>query len=121
MLKQPDRPQEASKPIVTHVTQVTISLEPDDLLTDPAISSGPFTPAMMRQTSKQISDHYTRVITMMELLKSHGFSFRADKQAIHCFSTEVEAGEAKRLLLAAGFKDREFQIVLDYTRGWGML
>jgi hypothetical protein len=58
---------------------------------------------------------------MMELLADHGFIFRAGKNAVYCYSNKVEAGEAKRLLFSAGFRDREFQIQLEYTRGWGML
>jgi len=121
-LKQADKHKEASTPIVTHVTQVTISLLPDEhILTDSSTGSGPVTPHMVSQAGKQITEHFMRVTRMMELLAGHGFSFRGGQKAVHGYSSKVEAGEAKRLLLEAGFKDREFQIVLEYTRGWGML
>jgi hypothetical protein len=36
-------------------------------------------------------------------------------------STDVEAGAVKRQLLARGFRDREFRVVLEYVRQWGVL
>ena len=36
-------------------------------------------------------------------------------------STDVEAGAVKRHLLARGFRDREFRVVLEYVRQWGVL
>jgi hypothetical protein len=122
ILKRAEKHKEATTPIVTHVTQVTISLLPDDhLLTDPSAGRGLVTPLMVGQAGKQITEHLIRVTRMMELLAARGFSFRGGHNAVHGFSSEVEAGVAKRLLLEAGFKDRDFQIVLEYTRGWGML
>ena len=122
ILKQADNHKKASTPIVTHVTQVTISLLPDEhILTDFSTGSGPVTPQIVSQAGKQITEHFMRVTSMMELLAGHGFSFRRSQKAVHGYSSEMEAGEAKRLLLEAGFKDREFQIILEYTRGWGML
>ncbi len=107
---------------MTHLTQVTISLHPEDhLFTSPEKNNEPITTDMIRQMAGQTADHMARVISMMELLTAHGFIFHADKKAIHGFSRKIEAGEAKQLLLSAGFSDREFQIVLEYTRGWGML
>ena len=121
MKRMNDR-KEVTPPIVTHVTQVTISLWPDNnVVSQTAAGNEPVTPALVKQSGKDIAAYFTRVASMMELLAGHGFSFSQSNRAVHCFSTEVEAGEAKRLLLDAGFKDREFQIVLEYTRGWGML
>jgi hypothetical protein len=122
IMKHSDDHKEVSTPIVTHVTQITVSLLPDDGTASQAVAgSETVTPAMVKQLGKDVAERYSRVASMMELLASHGFSFRRSNKAVHCFSSEVEAGEAKRLLLAAGFNDREFQIVLEYTRGWGML
>jgi hypothetical protein len=122
IVKNTDDRKEASPPIVTHVTQITVGLLPDDgMASQSAAGGGQVTPVMVRQSGKELAEHYARVASMMELLAGRGFTFRADAKAVHCFSNEVEAGEAKRLLLDAGFKDREFQIVLEYTRGWGML
>jgi hypothetical protein len=101
------------------VTEVRISL-----IADPAESaeaSDALRPAAVRERGRHLAEHHARVASMMEFLEGHGFHFRTAKNAVHGPSTEVEAGEAKRLLLAAGFLDREFQIVLEYTRGWGML
>lgn len=36
-------------------------------------------------------------------------------------SARVEAGAVKRHLLARGFRDREFRVVLEYARQWGIL
>lgn len=117
-----ERPKEAPTPVVTHLTRVKISLAlDDDLLAEAASGKALIAPVMVNQAGKHIADHYTRVTKMMELLADHGFSFRAGKKAVYCYSSEVEAGEAKRLLLSAGFRDWEFQIQLEYTRGWGML
>lgn len=114
-----DRKHE-SPPIVTHVTQVTISLQPDAVTASEQDASS-VTPEMVKKCGQRIADHYQRVASMMEVLAGLGFTFRSSDNAVHCFSSRVEAGEVKRRLLAAGFKDREFQIVLEYTRGWGML
>jgi hypothetical protein len=114
--------KDVSPPIVTYVTQITISLLPEEsVLSCAAETGGLITTDLVKQSGKRIADHYVRVASMMELLAARGFTFRAGAKAVHCFSSAVEAGEAKRLLLDAGFKDREFQIVLEYTRGWGML
>jgi hypothetical protein len=121
LMNRSEKPKEAP-PVVTHLTRVKFSLAPDDDMLEEAASGRKLiTPLMVDQASKQISDHYNRVTKMMQLLADHGFSFRAGKKAVYCYSSEVEAGEAKRLLLSAGFRDREFQIQLEYTRGWGML
>lgn len=107
-------------PIVTHVTEVKFRLFPED---DPlnAAADEAVTPASVRRAGDRVADHYRRVAAMMELLAGQGFVFRAGKKMVHGYSREMEADDTKRLLLAAGFKDREFQIVLEYTRGWGML
>ena len=76
---------------------------------------------MVRQAGTQADAHHARVAAMMEFLSGHGFSFICKANAVYSFSRDVEAGVVKRLLIGAGFKDREFQIVLEYTRGWGML
>ena len=113
---------EAPTPIVTHLTRVKLALEPDsDLLAAAAEGESLISAALVGEAGGQIADRYARVIAMMELLAVHGFIFRTKKKAVFCYSAEVEAGEVKRLLLSAGFRDREFQIHLEYDRGWGML
>jgi hypothetical protein len=114
--------EKTSPPVVTHLTRVSIRLTPDeDILMKQGADDKTVTPELVRQTGLHIADHHKRVAEMMEFLARHGFSFKVNKKAIYCYSSEVEAGVIKRLLLAEGFKDREFQIHLEYTRGWGML
>ena len=50
-----------------------------------------------------------------------GFERRPGRGGEAFGSTRVEAGAAKRHLLARGFDDREFRIVLEYVRQWGVL
>jgi hypothetical protein len=121
-MNRSEKSKEAPPPIVTHLTRVKFSLvSDDDMLAEAVSGKALIAPVMVKQAGSHIFDHYNRVAEMMELLAGHGFSCRAGKEAVYCYSSEVEAGEAKRLLLAAGFRDREFQIHLEYTRGWGML
>ncbi len=111
-----------SEPIVTHVTEVKISLAYDHgVLKKRNAGHEAVTQSMVVEAGKNILSHYERVALMMDLLERHGFTLRMGKNAVYCFSDEVEAKTAKRLLLDAGFKDRDFQITLVYTRGWGML
>ncbi len=120
-MKSSGSPEEAP-PIVTHLTRVKLSLEPDsDPLAEAASGKSLITAAMVDHAGRQVAERYARVIAMMELLAVHGFVFRTREKAVFCYSSEVEAGVAKRLLLTAGFRDREFQIHLEYDRGWGML
>jgi len=109
-------------PVVTHITEVKLSLEPDQCILNDAVSAKVLvTPMMVREAGSKIATHYARVASMMEFLSGHGFSFSCKGKSVCCFSSKVEAGEIKKLLTGAGFKDREFQIVLEYTRGWGIL
>jgi hypothetical protein len=122
MSKRAVSPRAIANRIVTHVTEVSISLVPDEeTLKGRRAKDEALSPAAVFDTGTRLAEHYARVATMIELLERHGFVLRAGKGAVICTSTEMEAGEAKRLLLGAGFADREFQIVLEYTRGWGML
>jgi len=117
MSKPSQSPRAIANRIVTHVTEVSIGLSPEE---EPR-KGEPLSPSAVRNAGSRLAERYARVATMMELLERHGFVLRAGKDAVICTSTEMEAGETKRLLLGAGFADREFQIVLEYTRGWGML
>jgi hypothetical protein len=113
--------KKSKTPIVTYITEVKIFLSPEDSILNTVACKEPITPMIVRQAGEQTCEHYKRVAAMMELLSGNGFNFVAKEGAVYCYSNEVEAGAAKQLLLAAGFRDREFQIVLEYTRGWGML
>lgn len=54
-------------------------------------------------------------------LASHGFTVRAAGGRHMGESTVVEAVEARRLLRALGFEDREYRLRLEYSRSWGFL
>ncbi|WP_242344271.1 hypothetical protein [Anaeromyxobacter terrae] len=75
-------------------------------------------------------DHVTRVTVdaaapragaLADALAARGFSVRRERARIVAESVTVEAGDAKRQLLALGFRDREFQVFLEYVRQWGVL
>ena len=107
-------------PIVTHLTTVLLQLVAN--LNDcRQVFAGPVVPETVRQLGRLAAERAERVAAMMDFMADLGFSFEAGKNKVRCFSNAVEAGEIKRMLLAAGFNDKEFQIVLEYTRGWGML
>lgn len=122
ILNKSEEENKGKPPIVTHITEVKIFLLPENsILCSADAGKEPVTALMVRQAGEQTAEHYSRVAAMMELLSGYGFNSIAKDGAVYCYSKDVEAGEAKRLLLAAGFRDREFQIVLEYTRGWGIL
>ncbi|EGO65204.1 hypothetical protein [Acetonema longum] len=106
-------------PVVTHLTRVCLNLPPAE---DWHKAKGaPLTPDQVRQTGKLMQARMARAAAMMEVMAALGFDFESGKNAILCYSNTTEAYEIKRALRQAGFQDREFQIVLEYTRGWGML
>lgn len=108
-------------PIVTFLTRVMLSLHPDILDDGFKLNTDCVTPESVRQMGQIMQERVQRVAAMMELLKTLGFTFSAKKQVVTAYSNEIEAYEVKRKLKNAGFADREFQIILEYTRGWGML
>lgn len=108
-------------PIVTYVTRVGLRLEMDPDVFNTVITASTVGPAMVRELGKKMAYRMERVAAIMELLATKGFIFETEKQAVYACSNDVEAQDIKRCILAAGFKDREFQILLEYTRGWGML
>jgi len=57
----------------------------------------------------------------MEALTELKFVFSTDKNYLYAKSETVGAREAKEYLLAKGFQDQDFQIHLEYSRGWGMM
>lgn len=107
-------------PVVTHLTRVSLTLaaDPDCCRT---MLMGGVDPATVRALGRLAAERAERVAAMMDLMAKWGFTFKAGKNVVYCYSNTIEAGEIKKVLLAEGFKDREFQIVLEYTRGWGML
>ena len=114
--------QEKKNPVVTHLTQVKFFASPEEgWVYDPARTGDSITPETLREAAARAENHFLRLAGAMDLLAAAGFTFRMDRQYLYCFSTAVEAKTAKEMLLKAGYQDREFQIVLEYTRGWGML
>ncbi|MEG6586646.1 hypothetical protein [Dendrosporobacter sp. 1207_IL3150] len=108
-------------PIVTHITRVSLKLVPDPETYNYLINNTQVSSDIIQQY-RQISNNWlNRVAAMVELMAQKDFDFYIEEQTVYCYSRQVEAHEIKRMLTEAGFKDREYQIVLEYTRGWGML
>lgn len=109
-------------PIVTYLTQIVfhLTLNQEDI-DDAAIWQGTVGSGQVRRLGELMTKRTERVAAMMDLLAASGFEFDVKKNVVYATSDQVEAFEAKHSLLEAGFKDREFQILLEYTRGWGML
>lgn len=108
-------------PVVTHLTQVVFHLDDRRIVETAALPRQNIGPAAARRFGVLMLERVNRIAAMMELLAVHGFYFERKGPVIHGYSHEIEAYEAKRILLEAGFRDCEFQIILEYTRGWGML
>ncbi|MBC8015267.1 MAG: hypothetical protein H7X79_05925 [Sporomusaceae bacterium] len=108
-------------PIVTYVTRVGLTLEIDPDVRNAVMTKYTVGPEMVRELGREMAQRMERIAAIMELLTAKGFVFEIEKQAVYACSNKVEAQEIKRCMLDAGFKDREFQLVLEYTRGWGML
>jgi hypothetical protein len=75
-------------------------------------------------------DHLTRITVdaaadraedVVRALALRGFSVRRAGDRLVAESDRVEAQDAKRYLRSLGFRDREFQIFLEYVRAWGVL
>ncbi len=75
-------------------------------------------------------EHLTRVTVdssaeraedVARALALRGFSVRRDGHRLVAESDEVEAQDAKRYLRSLGFRDREYQVFLEYVRAWGVL
>ena len=107
-------------PIVTHLTRVSFRMESGDSRVEMG-QAAVVNADLVRKIGRQGQERAERIAAMMELLACKGFSFRAEQDVIYAYSSEVEAFEVKQYLLAEGFYDPEFQILLEYTRGWGML
>jgi len=106
------------KPIVNHVTFIRIGLSaslPIDLSTP---AEGPY---RLREAGILAKAHYDKLAAIMEALTELEFVFSTDKYYLYAKSETVGAREAKEYLLAKGFQDQDFQIHLEYSRGWGMM
>jgi hypothetical protein len=63
----------------------------------------------------------SRGLRIAHALQDHGFELRVQRRRIVAESSLVGAQEAKAILRAAGFEDREYQVFLEYVRQWGIL
>lgn len=63
----------------------------------------------------------SRASALGRALAELGFEPSATRRRAAWTSPRVEAGAAKRHLRARGFADREFRVILEYTRRWGIM
>lgn len=106
------------RPIVNHVTLIRIGLNanlPIDLSTP---AEGPY---RLREAGILAKAHYDKLAAITEALTELEFVFSADKNYLYGKSETIGAREAKEYLLAKGFQDQDFQVHLEYSRGWGMM
>ncbi|WP_333595054.1 hypothetical protein [Anaerospora hongkongensis] len=106
------------KPIVNHVTFIRMGLAvnlPIHLNTPQEGSH------RLREAGILAKAHYDKLAAIMEALTELKFVFSTDKNYLYAKSEIVGARDAKEYLLAKGFKDQDFQIYLEYSRGWGMM
>ena len=75
-------------------------------------------------------EHLTRVTVesgadraedLVRALALQGFAVRREPGRLVAESDRVEAQDAKRYLRSLGFRDREYQVFLEYVRAWGVL
>ncbi|MCX7781110.1 MAG: hypothetical protein N2491_09395 [Negativicutes bacterium] len=107
--------------VVNHLTRVVLHLRPDPACYEMVNKADKVTPELIRDFSRAVAGRPLRVAAMMDALAAIGFEFTAHNNVIYADSQTVEAYEVKEYLLKQGFKDREFQIILEYARKWGML
>ena len=112
---------DADQVAVNHNTRVTLKLppawKPDHSITaNPAVNR-----AEILAYGEDCNLRCVRVIEMLDFLEKLDFWISSGKDCVFADSMEMEAKDVKLRLIAAGFHDREFQIVLEYTRKWGML
>ena len=112
---------ETDQVVVNHNTKVSLKLPPlwkADLVISPAPD---YNRVLLYDYSSQLQKRCERVIEMVDFLEKLGFRISTGQNCVFADSADIEAGEVKKRLIEAGFRDREFQIVLEYTRKWGML
>ena len=75
-------------------------------------------------------DHLTRVTVELAVasardiacaLAGRGFSVREERRRMVAESASVGAQDVKRYLRSLGFEDREYRVVLEYVRKWGVM
>lgn len=111
---------EPYKPMVNHLTRIILKLVEEPVPYD-ALAAGQPSPAAVRSFGERLAGRAERVAAMMEALAARDFTFKFAKDRIFADSAELEAQEAKKYLLALGFADTEFQVLLEYARKWEVL
>lgn len=75
-------------------------------------------------------DHLTRVTVdraspraedMARALRRAGFAVQEEPGRIVADSSKVEAREVKALLRTLGFSDREYRVLVEFVRRWGIM
>ena len=112
---------EDAQVVVNHNTRVTLKLPPAWKPDNPIVATETAERSRILDYGEELRQRSVRVVEMIDFLSGLGFRISAGKDCVYADSTEIEAKEVKKRLIAAGFQDREFQIVLEYTRKWGML
>lgn len=103
--------------MVRYLTRVLLRLPPA-----PALAAGESVDGEeLRRMGQQARSRWERAAEMIELLAGAGFRIHAEKDRMVAESTEIEAAEAKALLRSRGFGDREYQMLVEYERRWGLM
>lgn len=106
--------------MVNYLTRITVSLTKEEQALFKNNSAG-YTEHLPFKEEPPHPTVLSRNISLLHILQRMGFAFKPGQNCIYAVSTEIEAQEAKEILLAEGFHDNEFQIFLEYTRKWGTL
>jgi hypothetical protein len=106
--------------MVNYVTRITVKLSDGQQALFEHTDTGYVKRIPLKEEQLE-STNTSRNIALLQVLERNGFAFKISPNYIYAVSTEIEAQEAKELLLAQGFHDNEFQIFLEYTRKWGTL
>lgn len=110
----------AFQPVVHHKTSIILKPHLDKSLLF-AIHATPMMAEQFRACGGSQMGKAQRIAAMIDLLAAIGFDFRIENQSVFAESTEVEAQAAENYLVANGFDYSEFQVILEYTRIWGMM
>ena len=78
-------------------------------------------PKVTLATAASMPNLYPDENGLLDALAERGFVFKFEKDRVLAESAVMEAQDAKKYLLDAGFRDTEFQVFLEYARKWGVL
>ena len=112
---------ESYKPMVNHITRIILRLIEDPVPYGPLAGTESPAPAAVRDFGARLAYRAERVAAMLDVLAERGFVFKFEKDRVLAESAVMEAQDAKKYLLDAGFRDTEFQVFLEYARKWGVL